>query len=194
MPVQFKLYEDENPTGKEITPSNIAGLINDDLPRIFLIIHGFRDWDSEWVIEMKNKLMHLKIKRSKIITVNWKDYAKCDDDLQMDKFYQVAALHTTNTVAPKIKELLIKIKDRNPSIRCVGHSLGAQTCGALGRQLKKDKIAIKAIHGLDPAGPCFDRSFTVSVCEQGLINLNRNDAEFVSIIHTNPGGLGSSVS
>lgn len=56
--------------------------------------------------------------------------------------------------------------------------------GAAGRNLsyKTDKL-LKRITGLDPANPCFNEG-------ENLSGLARGDAEFVDIIHSNPGALG----
>lgn len=65
----------------------------------------------------------------------------------------------------------------------LGHSLGAQICGNIGRELKKANISLPRITGLDPAGPCF--------YEDGLLKgLSTGDAKLVDIIHSNPGTFG----
>lgn len=65
-----------------------------------------------------------------------------------------------------------------------GHSLGAHIVGSAGRNLnyKTDKL-LPRITGLDPANPCFNQG-------ENLTGLARGDAEFVDIIHSNPGALG----
>ena len=149
---------------------------------------------GDWVLEMKNALLNIKRftrRRSlNVITVDWKDYAKFAGIAS----YFTASYYTKNLVTPAIYELLSLL--RTPKVICIGHSLGAQTCGSLGR-LMNSKMPIEIIHGLDPAGPCFDKSFTgslIQLCPEGLVNLNREDAKFVSIIHSNPSGFGSKVS
>lgn len=66
----------------------------------------------------------------------------------------------------------------------LGHSLGAHIAGAAGRNLfyKSEKL-VPRITGLDPANPCFNEGETL----QGL---SRGDAEFVDVIHSDPGALG----
>lgn len=67
----------------------------------------------------------------------------------------------------------------------IGHSLGAHIVGAAGRtfnELSGGQL-IPRITGLDPARPCFNAGET-------LTGLSRGDAEFVDIIHSNPGALG----
>lgn len=65
----------------------------------------------------------------------------------------------------------------------IGHSLGAQICGKVGRILKKQGLKIPRITGLDPAGPCFYE-------EDLMTGLYKGDAQFVDVIHTNPNTFG----
>lgn len=66
----------------------------------------------------------------------------------------------------------------------LGHSLGAHIAGSAGRNLfyKSEKL-VPRITGLDPANPCFNEGET-------LEGLSRGDAEFVDVIHSDPGALG----
>ncbi|KAJ8968060.1 hypothetical protein NQ314_002499 [Rhamnusium bicolor] len=83
----------------------------------------------------------------------------------------------------KFLNYLVEDMDVDPKdIHLIGHSLGAHVSGFAGRALKKGKIA--RITGLDPALPGFD----VGLVEGG--HLNKNDADFVDIIHTCAGFLG----
>ncbi len=56
-------------------------------------------------------------------------------------------------------------------VHCIGHSLGAHVCGYVGKEMKLARIT-----GLDPAGPLFGQRATE--------RLDKSDAEFVDIIHT----------
>lgn len=62
----------------------------------------------------------------------------------------------------------------------VGHSLGGQMCGVIGRSVYKKsrgETQISRISALDPAFPGFYPSL-------GTPAVNKNDAKFVDIIHT----------
>lgn len=59
----------------------------------------------------------------------------------------------------------------------IGHSLGAHIAGQAARLLNKAGIVVQRITGLDPAYPCFENN--------SMLRLNRNDARFVDVIHTN---------
>lgn len=70
------------------------------------------------------------------------------------------------------------------NIHLIGHSLGADIVGLAARILTtKTGFIVPRITGLDPANPCCYQ-------EPGLTGLHMNDAEFVDVIHTNPGALG----
>lgn len=65
-------------------------------------------------------------------------------------------------------------------LHLIGHSLGAHICGMAAKELKKrrNKWMVRRITGLDPAQPCFRNT-------DPSIHLNKNDAPFVDVIHTN---------
>lgn len=65
-----------------------------------------------------------------------------------------------------------------------GHSLGAHICGEAGRVYRNlTNQSLVRITGLDPARPCFNEG-------ERLTGLQRGDANFVDIIHSNVGILG----
>uniref|UniRef100_A0A182J5J4 NEDD8-activating enzyme E1 catalytic subunit n=1 Tax=Anopheles atroparvus TaxID=41427 RepID=A0A182J5J4_ANOAO len=69
-------------------------------------------------------------------------------------------------------------------IHLIGHSLGAHIVGAAGRYFQySTNKTIPRITGLDPANPCFNEG-------ESLSGIQRGDAEFVDIIHTNAKVLG----
>lgn len=69
-------------------------------------------------------------------------------------------------------------------IHLIGHSLGAHICGYAGRHFTSlTNKSVGRITGLDPARPCFNEG-------ERLNGLQRGDAKFIDVIHTNPGILG----
>lgn len=71
------------------------------------------------------------------------------------------------------------------SIRCIGHSLGSQILGVTGFSFKaKTGKLLKRITALDPAGPCFSKSFIENQVRSGA-------AEYVEVFHCNAGAFGS---
>jgi pancreatic triacylglycerol lipase len=63
-------------------------------------------------------------------------------------------------------------------VHLVGHSLGSHLCGYAGYYIQRDfKLKLGRITGLDPAEPFFS--------DVGpLVRLDRTDAHYVDIIHT----------
>ncbi|XP_059062895.1 phospholipase A1 VesT1.02-like [Achroia grisella] len=74
---------------------------------------------------------------------------------------------------------------QDPSkITLIGHSLGAHIAGIAGQKVQEvTKKSIARIVALDPAGPCFGN---VSATNR----LDKSDAEYVDVLHTNAGILG----
>merc|ERR1719411_732157 len=61
---------------------------------------------------------------------------------------------------------------------CVGHSLGSHVCGFTGKTKQLDVII-----GIDPAGPQFEN-------HRKEHRLDKGDADFVEVRHTDIGGFG----
>ncbi|CAH2041622.1 unnamed protein product, partial [Iphiclides podalirius] len=70
------------------------------------------------------------------------------------------------------------------NITLIGHSLGAHIAGIASKSVRRlTGETIGRIIALDPAGPCFSNISHAS-------RLDRDDAAFVDVIHTNGGILG----
>ena len=73
---------------------------------------------------------------------------------------------------------LINVTTTSPKrMHCIGHSLGAHTCGFAGQRLQPK---MSYISGLDPAGPAFLLNDTQT-------RLDKSDADLVLVLHTNAG-------
>ena len=78
------------------------------------------------------------------------------------------------------------VKQLNPQyIHCIGHSLGAHTCGFFGNAIVADafymKTTLDRITGMDPAGPnWYDGDINAPLDEK----LDKTDADLVDAIHT----------
>ncbi|XP_049778977.1 phospholipase A1-like [Schistocerca cancellata] len=70
-------------------------------------------------------------------------------------------------------------------VHLVGHSLGAHVVGVIGGSLSDEK-KVAFLTGLDPAGPGYDDDLKPGNDSM----LDKGDAEFVQIIHTNTAVLG----
>ncbi|XP_055677551.1 vitellogenin-1-like [Lutzomyia longipalpis] len=85
-------------------------------------------------------------------------------------------------IAPYVAQLLDYI-DIN-QMHIIGHGIGAHVAGSIGQYfIRETKMLLPRITGLDPARPCLNR------CEVPF-KIQRGDAKFIDIIHTNPGGYG----
>ncbi|KAH8343333.1 hypothetical protein KR059_008539, partial [Drosophila kikkawai] len=103
----------------------------------------------------------------------------------VDTLYTWSAFNTEE-IGENIARGLVKLLDLVPvsNIHLIGHSLGAHIVGSAGRHLHRlTGKTIPRITGLDPAKPCFNEGEVLS----GLL---RGDAEFIDVIHSNPGVLG----
>ncbi|KAH8248053.1 hypothetical protein KR038_012014 [Drosophila bunnanda] len=103
----------------------------------------------------------------------------------VDTLYTWSAFNTEE-IGENIALALVKLLDLMPvsNIHLIGHSLGAHIVGSAGRNLHRlTGQTIPRITGLDPAKPCFNEGEVLS----GLL---RGDADFIDVIHSNPGVLG----
>ncbi|WAR23443.1 LIPR2-like protein, partial [Mya arenaria] len=95
--------------------------------------------------------------------------------------YDQAATNT-RVVAAEIKVLVLKMVSLGSDVsqvHLIGHSLGAHTSGYVGSRLKSDdNLVLGRITGLDPAEPDFEK-------QPMLVRLDKNDATYVDVIHTN---------
>ncbi|GAB0093473.1 phospholipase A1-like [Sergentomyia squamirostris] len=103
----------------------------------------------------------------------------------ISSLYSWSALNTEDVgkiVASAVADLS---KHVNASrIHLIGHSLGAQIVGAIGRYFHNfTSRLLPRITGLDPAFPCYNEGEVLS-------GIGRGDAAFVDIIHTNSHGFG----
>ncbi|CAG4937089.1 unnamed protein product [Colias eurytheme] len=145
-----------------------------------VIVHGFgSNCDNVWVYEMRSALM--AVEECNVICVDWEGGAS------MPNYLRAAA--NTRLVGKQLAMLLQGLAEhidvRFEDIHLIGFSLGAHVAGFAGSELKN----ISRITGLDPAGPLFE-------FQDPRARLDKNDAKFVDVIHSNGetlilGGLGA---
>ncbi|XP_053672840.1 vitellogenin-1-like [Anopheles nili] len=103
----------------------------------------------------------------------------------VDTLYTWSAFNTNDLgqgLADGLKRLIKYVPLEK--IHLIGHSLGAHIVGAAGRHFQYlTNKSIPRITGLDPANPCFNEG-------ESLSGIQRGDADFVDIIHTNAKVLG----
>lgn len=154
---------------------------------IYFIAHGYMDsGDQQWMQKMMNALLDIdETGKSSVVIVDWGEgshppYAQAVANIRL---VGVITAH----VIFMIKEQL-KMKNLD-NVHMFGHSLGSHLSGYAGDTLQKQfGLKIGRITGMDPAEPLFTDTETV-------VRLDRNDAKFVDVVHTDTlpitrGGLG----
>ncbi|GIY78533.1 pancreatic triacylglycerol lipase [Caerostris darwini] len=180
--VKFLLYTPSNPTepyDQEITLESLQNSTFDPDLETKFIIHGFlSDLDHEDIrFEMRDAL--LRLDQFNVFIVDWTAHNG------LPYAQAVANTRVVGAVVAKMVNFLINETGITPqSVHLIGHSLGAHTAGYAGQRI----LNLGRISGLDPAGPYFqDTDYEV--------RLDRDDALFVDVIHTDGaefvlGGLG----
>lgn len=155
----------------------LQNLIDFKLPINFLI-HGYIDsfhgspqtGSTGWQNAMAREFS--KRTQSNVCAVDWSRLASY--------LYMITAFIHTHKVANHVTEFIRVLEANGADIgqmTIIGHSLGAQTAGFIGANLGG---ILKAIYGLDPAGPGFSYPFDTSIVNR----LDPTDAQYVQCIHT----------
>ncbi|XP_013414570.2 pancreatic triacylglycerol lipase-like [Lingula anatina] len=185
---KFHLYTRSNSDFPQQLTYNDGGnslrvsFFNKDLPVKF-IIHGFTESiDAPWLKRMSDAF--LKKEPMNVILTGWKEGAK-------EPYYPKAAANTRlvgRQIGLLVNLMVSMMGSTYDKVHLTGHSLGAHISGYAGAYLDGK---IGRITGLDPAGPFFESYPTV-------VRLDKSDAKFVDIIHSNgvsitSGGAGLSI-
>ncbi|XP_053394887.1 inactive pancreatic lipase-related protein 1-like isoform X2 [Mercenaria mercenaria] len=138
------------------------------LKQIKVIIHGYMDSvEKQWVKDMVGAL--LKHDDYNVIFVDWRKGA-----WEINYLRAVANTRVVGAQVAQLLKVLRKVYDIDPvNVHIIGHSLGAHTAGYVGEHMEN----IGRITGLDPAGPSFEKT-------DPRVRLDRTDALFVDVIHT----------
>ncbi|XP_043278158.1 lipoprotein lipase-like isoform X2 [Venturia canescens] len=146
--------------------------IDSDKPVVFYM-HGFRDSPKGENIRTI-VAAYLERATDNIIVLDWSEIAS-------ENYITLAATRVRDVakVLARSVDRLVQLGCDRKTIHLVGHSLGAQLVGFLG---KFSKYSIPRITGLDPAYPGF--------YHLGAEHIDANSAELVDIIHTDGGVYG----
>jgi len=182
--IHFFLWTSENPTQADTIQLDEGSLqqshFNPENP-IIILAHG---WNSNG---LKNNGKgygadfaddYFAVGDFNLFSIDW-------GDLESWANYPHAAAITkpVGEHAALLVELLLTKHDVLENIHLVGHSLGAHVVGFIAKTVQSMGLGkIKQITGLDPAYPFFELHGP-----EGRID--KSDAEFVQIIHTNSGFL-----
>ncbi|XP_015174926.1 PREDICTED: exosome component 10 [Polistes dominula] len=145
--------------------------------KTIIIVHGFLSHsEEEWITEMEKAL--LQWNDVNVVVVDWSAGGNTWN------YYKAAV--NTKVVGYQISKFLEHIINATTvtsnwgTIHLIGHSLGAHICGFAAKEFQKRQSnwIIHRITGLDPAQPCFRNT-----CPS--LHLDKTDAPFVDVIHTN---------
>lgn len=145
-----------------------------------VIVHGFgSNCDNVWVYEMRSALM--AVEECNVVCVDWEGGATMPNYLRAAANTRLVGKQLAMLLQGFEKHIDLKFED----VHLIGFSLGAHVAGFAGSELRN----ISRITGLDPAGPLFE-------FQDPRARLDRNDAKFVDVIHSNGetlifGGLGA---
>ncbi|KAF8786061.1 Inactive pancreatic lipase-related protein 1 like protein [Argiope bruennichi] len=182
--VKFYLFTPSNPDEAyelEITQESLSNSTFDSKFGTTFLVHGFMsdlDYDDDR-FEIKDAL--LRVGNYNVFIVDWTEHNGLPYAQAVANTRVVGAL-----VARMIHFLTNETGITPQSVHLIGHSLGAHTSGYAGKRVP----GLGRITGLDPAGPYFQDA-------DREVRLDRTDALFVDVIHTDGaenvlGGLGIS--
>ena len=163
----------QQPSGIDITNIN----------KLVVLIHGYNAAADSWPAVMAEKLINLPDDLY-VLAVDWSKGA-----FPSVPPYTPAAANT-RYVGVATERV---VRQLNPKfIHCIGHSLGAHTCGFFGNAIVADNFYLKKsldrITGMDPAGPnWYDGGINAPLDEK----LDKTDADLVDAIHTDTDLLGA---
>ncbi|BES94909.1 Lipase [Nesidiocoris tenuis] len=186
--ISFWLYnQDHRDTPYRLQPEVESSL--EDAPvsgaanELVILIHGYtgsRDYSPNTEL----RPAYLNYGDYNIITVDWGLGAK-------DPCYLHAAFNigVAAKCSAKLLRRMLELHPDKLSIKythVIGFSLGAHVAGIMGKTYKKlYNECIPRITGLDPALPLFD-----ILTRRSNFYLDKGDADFVDVIHTNAGRKG----
>ncbi|XP_019637244.1 PREDICTED: pancreatic lipase-related protein 2-like [Branchiostoma belcheri] len=141
------------------------------------IIHGFQSSGKEqWILNMANAL--LQAEDVNVFAVDWHKGASP----WTLRPYR-AATKNCRTVGQTVGKFVHQLGQPANMTHIIGHSLGAHAAGFAGKAAKSRGLTVARISGLDPAGPRFG---DVPAEDR----LDRGDATFVDVIHTDTAKIG----
>lgn len=177
--VTYFLYSSTDPQNYTVIDADNLERFRDTEDQIVFLIHGWTNSrESQWLHDLKDAFL-VRDSNSSVIIVDWKDPA--------NQFYYVSSINTFD-VSEHITKLLVNLY-RNYGVNkknflLVGHSLGGQIIGFVGKLfLKETQEKLPRIIALDPAGPLF-------LSRPIDKRLTKDDAEVVEVVHSDGGTFG----
>ncbi|XP_002130573.2 pancreatic lipase-related protein 2 [Ciona intestinalis] len=175
---EYYLRTRQNPNvDQPIIPeaSNLTNSLFDPTKPTKIIIHGYVLLVAnfpEWVPQVTETILYQE--DVNVIQINWVKGAHVEYDNAASNTRLVGA-----QVGYLIKMLMEVRNARAENFHLVGFSLGAHVAGFAGKTVQQagKRHTVGRITGLDPANPGFNS-------DNSSVRLDRSDAKFVDIIHT----------
>ncbi|KAL0840290.1 hypothetical protein ABMA28_015566 [Loxostege sticticalis] len=143
----------------------------------YIISHGFLEGGHKpWMQEMVNALLNIEGNdAATAIVVDWIGGSQPPYGQAVANIRLIGVM-----TAHLVHNLYVELGFSNvDNFHFIGHSLGAHLAGYCGHALqKKFNLKLGRITGLDPAAPHFSKTVTI-------VRLDRSDAKYVDVIHTN---------
>ena len=165
----------DNPKEIKLDLISLAASGFNPLHKTRIIIHGFSSEGKSFGRPFAEA--YLEVGEYNVISVDWEKHAAWTNYPGAAIRTKFVGEHTANLV-----EMIANFEGTR-NMHVIGHSLGAHAAGFLGKKVIADGYhIIPRMTGLDPAEPLFDLAGPDG-------RLDKGDAEFVDIIHTNSGML-----
>lgn len=174
----YYLFNKTHPVGNYSIDESLSG-INPKL-KVKMLVHGWTEHCYvEWCKDFTKA--YAKMGNFNIIVVDWSTHGDGD--------YMSASL-AAFPVADKMGDFIVKVHEKlkipYKNFHLVSHSLGCQVAGFIGKRVYNvTGRKIGRITALDPAAPIFELPGVNSDAR-----LDRDDANFVDVVHTDGGVLG----
>ncbi|CAB3227798.1 unnamed protein product [Arctia plantaginis] len=144
---------------------------------VVILIHGFMESSEGWMVHGVAPEL-LKRSDMKVFALDGRKI------INLEYFRSSTYVRFIGELLGTFLGDVIKNGQDPSKIYIVGHSLGSHIAGVAGKKVRElTGQLLGRITALDPAGPCFS-----NVSASG--RLNRTDAEYVDVIHSNAGMLG----
>lgn len=179
--VRFFLWSGHNkfhPSQVELTLESIQKSHIDGSKPIIILSHGWNADGHEYGSRFASAYLSVGLGDWNIISIDWgrlESWANYPGAAEMTRH---VGRHAATLVL-----LLTQAGMDLSSIHLIGHSLGAHVVGFIGKEVQSMGLGkVSRITGLDPAKPFFELATIKD-------RIDKSDAEFVDIIHTNSGNL-----
>ncbi|GAB0094042.1 pancreatic triacylglycerol lipase [Sergentomyia squamirostris] len=172
-------------------PDQIKNLDINPRGNIYFVSHGYLEsGDRPWIQNMVNALLDEDLHgTASVVVVDWGgNGASSPPYTQAVANIRLVGAITAHIIHLLHEELGLPNLDK---VHMIGHSLGSHLSGYAGFTLQRDfNLTLGRITGMDPAEPLFHQV-------DPIVRLDRTDAKFVDIIHSDAkpftsGGLGIS--